>query len=168
VDEGRVPLWNTLPASRANALAKSYRAVHCALKSTSFDFQTVSSTQEENRAKLMPIQEKTGMEPDNRPALAPDKLIPIRRRPPQRYLIDLDAEGLSDANRDDILSESFWQDAKTAIQQGDVVTLTSANGFHADVLIGPETDAGFRVPILADHAAHPGKSTATFTPEIAA
>jgi hypothetical protein len=165
VDEGRVPLRNTLPASRANSLAKSYRATHCKLEASAFDFQPVSSTPEQNRAKLMPIQEKTGMELDNRPAAAPDALILTRRRAPQRYHIDLDAEGLGDATRDDILNESFWEDAKAhgSIQQGDVVELTSANGFHGDVLIGPETDVGFRVAVL-DHA----HAVAPFTPAEAA
>ena len=107
------------------------------------------------------------MEPDNRPALAPDALILTSCRPPKRWLINLDTEGLGDATRDDILAEAFWCEAHGAIRQGDIVSLTSAKGENLDVLIGPETEDGFQVAALADHKqANKGKST--FTPEPAA
>lgn len=100
------------------------------------------------------------MEPDNKPALAPDKLIRTSCRPPKNFRIDLDAEGLSAATRADILSPAFFQEAHGKIQQGDVIELTSSIGENLELIVGPESADGFHVSVLTDH----GKSVATFTP----
>ena len=98
------------------------------------------------------------MEPKNSKALGADNITLIRRRAPQRFLIDLDAEGLSDATRDDILNPLFWRDVTHSLIQGDVVSHVSAHGFNGDVIIGERLDIGFRVAVLP----------AAFTPEEAA
>ena len=151
VDEGRVPLRNTLPSSRANALAKSYRAAHMKLKASAFDFQPVYSTPAENSAILLSETERPQMQNNYDKALGADKLTIIRRRAPQRFLLDLDAEGLSDATRDDILNPLFWRDVTHSLIQGDVVFVSSSS-FNGEIIIGPESDGGFHVAVLAEHA----------------
>ena len=149
---GEIPGHGT-PENKARELGRAYRAAHCKLKATAFSDKIIQNTEPAKNAILLSIQEKTGMEAHNRPALAPDKLILTSRRPPKHWLINLDTEGLSDATREDILAPTFWREAHGAIQQGDLVSLTSAIGQNVEIIIGPEcAEGGFHVGILAERA----------------
>jgi hypothetical protein len=76
-------------------------------------------------------------------ALAPDKL---KRITPRHFLIDLDAEDLSDATRDEILSPDFWIEGHGKIDLGDVVSMTRKDAPTMNVLIGAaHPDGGFYV-----------------------
>jgi hypothetical protein len=75
-------------------------------------------------------------------ALAPDKL---KRVIPRHFLIDLDAEGLTDATREEILDPGFWQEAHGKIDFGDVVSLARKDAPTMNVLIGAPHPGGFYV-----------------------
>ena len=148
---GKLPGGGT-PENKAHYHSRLYRAAHCKLKASAFDLQKTQNTDSSRHAILLSENAGADMEPKNKRALAPDKLILTSCLPPKHWLINLDTEGLSAATRADILNPLFWQEAHGAIRQGDIVSLTSAIGQNLDVIVGPETDAGFRVAVLAEHA----------------
>ena len=118
------------------------------------------------------------MPENNKPALAPDRL---HLKNPRRFLIDLKSEPDGDASYSEITAPAFWCEGRDVLQWGDVVTLIQRNGEVLDIqILDPHPD-GFNVVDLATVNCkvrpHPdlgkpvhahGKSTATFTPEIAA
>ena len=163
---GEVPGYGT-EESKARELGRAYRDAHRKLKATAFSDKTIQNTESAKSDILLSNTGTSVMQNKSDKALAPDKVVLIRRRPPQRYHIDLDAEGLGDATRDEILDPLFWRDVTHSLQQGDVVSHVSANGFNGDIIIGPESaDGGFHVAVLGEHAAR--KPVATFEPSEAA
>ena len=152
---GEIPGHGT-PENKARELGRAYRAAHCKLKATAFSDKIIQNTEPEKNAILLSETERPQMQNNHDKALGADKLTLIRRRAPQRFLIDLDAQGLGDATRDDILNPLYWRDVTHSLIQGDVVSHVSANGFNGDVIIGPESaEGGFHVGILAEHKPTP-------------
>ena len=73
----------------------------------------------------------------------------------------MDKEELSDATREEILSNEFWQEGPGQIDFGDVVTLTRANAPAMDIQIGvPHPDGGFFVHDITGSLKRPTASEA--------
>jgi hypothetical protein len=129
--EGLIPGPST-PESKATALAKMYRALHKTIR------LNPTTTQQQRGIIESGLSEVALPTQNEKPALAPDALIPVRRR---HLLLDLDGDDAK-ATYAQILAPAFWLSLTDKLNTSDVVTVLRADAPPIDCLIGPRHPDG--------------------------